>query len=157
MPPKWIKVSSTKNASVDVLPRRSLTHVLTLMTALPPAYAFTRLRCCGCPCRPSAWVFLRRLAERPRSSHSAQEKEQHKETLAAEADKAFASFLAEISESYDVFRTVANHLATLGAQRLSFSSLRRSLTKTSHPPNRLPDGARAHRQHARLQQTQANR
>lgn len=46
--------------------------------------------------------------------HSTQEREQHRETLAAEADKAFAEFLSEVNESYDVFRTVANHITTLG-------------------------------------------
>ena len=42
------------------------------------------------------------------------EKEQHKETLAAEAQAAFLAFLGEVTESYDVFRTVAENLATLG-------------------------------------------
>lgn len=42
------------------------------------------------------------------------EKEQHKETLAAEAQAAFLAFLGQVTESYDVFRTVAENLATLG-------------------------------------------
>lgn len=52
-----------------------------------------------------------------------QEKEQHKETLAAEAQSAFLAFLEEVSESYDVFRTVAENLASLGqSQSLSSDS-----------------------------------
>ncbi|KAL7413339.1 muts domain V-domain-containing protein [Mrakia frigida] len=41
------------------------------------------------------------------------EKERHRETLEAEAQAAFLDFLGEVTESFDVFRVVAENLSTL--------------------------------------------
>lgn len=47
----------------------------------------------------------------PRAQELLEEREQSKERLAAEADKAFISFLEEITEDYQDFRNVVRKLA----------------------------------------------
>jgi DNA mismatch repair protein MSH3 len=48
----------------------------------------------------------------PEISQLLQEREQHKETLQVEADKAYKTFLQEITQHYFSFRDIINKLAT---------------------------------------------